>query len=98
MTELVAEGHASGRLHATTDVSAAILNSDISFVCVGTPGMRNGNIDLGHLERVSAEIGSALREKKRHHTIVLRSTVLPGTTESLVVPAMEKASGGREGV
>src|SRR5271165_3642790 len=98
MTELVAEGHASGRLRATTDVSAAIRDSDISFICVGTPGMRNGNIDLGHLERVSGEIGSALREKKRHHTVVLRSTVLPGTTASLVVPAIERASGGRDGV
>jgi GDP-mannose 6-dehydrogenase len=60
--------------------------------------MRNGNIDLGHLERVSAEIGSALRAKKRYHTIVLRSTVLPGTTKSLVEPVLEQASGGRAGV
>jgi GDP-mannose 6-dehydrogenase len=98
MTELVAEGHASGRLHATTDVAAAVLDSDISFICVGTPGMRNGNIDLSHLERVSVEIGSALRAKKRYHTVVLRSTVLPGTTESLLVPTIEKVSGGRDGV
>jgi GDP-mannose 6-dehydrogenase len=97
MTELVAAGHASGRLRATTDASAAIRDSDISFVCVGTPGMRNGNIDLGHLQRVSAEIGCALRAKNRYHTVVVRSTVLPGTTESLFVPAIERASTGRDG-
>ena len=98
MDELVSEGHAAGRLHATTDARAAIFDSDISFICVGTPGMRNGNIDLRHLERVCTDLGAALRDKKQYHTVVVRSTVLPGTTESLVLPVIERTSGLRAGV
>jgi len=98
MNELVAEGRAACRLHGTTDSRAAIHESDISFICVGTPSLRSGKLDLSHVEHVSAEIGAALREKKRHHSVVLRSTVLPGTTESVVVQVMEKASGLRAGV
>jgi len=98
MNELVAEGHEACRLHATTDSRSAVLKSDISFICVGTPSLRNGKLDLSHVQHVSNEIGVALREKGRHHTVVLRSTVLPGTTESIVLPALEKASGLRAGV
>jgi GDP-mannose 6-dehydrogenase len=98
MDELVAEAHQACRLHATSDARAAILASDISFICVGTPNLRSGKLDLSHVQRVSTEIGTALREKKRLHVIVLRSTALPGTTESVVVPALETASGLRAGV
>ncbi len=98
MNELVAESRAACRLHATTDTRAAIHETEISFICVGTPSLRSGKLDLSHVEHVSAEIGAALLEKKRHHLVVLRSTVLPGTTESCVVPAMERASGLRAGV
>jgi GDP-mannose 6-dehydrogenase len=97
MPELVAEGHKGCRLHATTDPNAAIRDSAISFVCVGTPSLRSGKLDLSHIEKVAREIGSALREKRSHHVVVLRSTVLPGTTESLVIPILESASGGRSG-
>jgi len=97
MPELVAEGHKSCRLHATTDPKTAVRDSDISFVCVGTPSLRSGKLDLSHIEKVAGEIGSALREKKSHHVVVLRSTVLPGTTESLVIPILESASGRRAG-
>lgn len=97
MSELVEEGHRAGLLHATTNSVEAIRNSDISFVCVGTPSMRSGKLDLGYVERVVQEIGVALKQKKSHHVLVLRSTVLPGTTESLVIPTLEKASGGRAG-
>jgi len=97
MNELVAEGHDACRLHATTNPCAAIQDSDISFVCVGTPSLPNGKLDLDHVERVASEIGTALKHKNAFHVIVLRSTVLPGTTESLVIPAVEKASGRREG-
>jgi GDP-mannose 6-dehydrogenase len=97
MDELVAENHRACRLHATTDSRSAIHESEISFICVGTPSLRNGKLDLSHVESVSREIGSALREKNRHHVIVLRSTVLPGTTESVVVTALENASGLRSG-
>jgi GDP-mannose 6-dehydrogenase len=97
VSDLMAEGNKSGRLRATTDASVAIRESDVSFVCVGTPSLRSGKLDLGYVERVVREIGAALKQKKSHHVIVLRSTVLPGTTESLVIPAVEEASGMRAG-
>ena len=98
MSELMAEGHESGRLRATTDAAVAVCESDVSFICVGTPSLRSGKLDLGYVERVAREIGAALKQKQSHHVIVLRSTVLPGTTESLVIPALEQASGLRAGV
>jgi GDP-mannose 6-dehydrogenase len=97
MEELVAEANKSCRLHATTDSIAAVLASDISFVCVGTPSLRSGKLDLSHVEHVSREIGTALKQKGTFHTIVLRSTVLPGTTETLMVPTIEIASGKKAG-
>jgi GDP-mannose 6-dehydrogenase len=98
MNELIAEGNRACRLHATTDSRAAVLESDVSFVCVGTPSLRNGKLDLSHIENVVREIGAALKEKKSAHTFVLRSTVLPGTTESIVLPILEQASGRRPGI
>jgi GDP-mannose 6-dehydrogenase len=97
MNEMVAEGNRACRLHATTDATAAVLQSDVSFVCVGTPSLRNGKLDLNHIEKVAREIGTALKQKKSRHTFVLRSTVLPGTTESLVIPVLEQASGRKAG-
>ena len=97
MNELVAEAHSSGRLHATTDSIEAVLNSDVSFVCVGTPSLRHGKLDLSHIEKVAREIGTALKQKKSPYAFVLRSTVLPGTTESVVRPILEEASGLRCG-
>jgi GDP-mannose 6-dehydrogenase len=97
MSELVEEGHQAGRLRATTDAAGAVLDSEISFVCVGTPSLRSGKLDLSYVERVVHEIGAALGQKNSYHVIVLRSTVLPGTTESLVIPTVEKASGRRAG-
>ncbi len=97
MSELVEDGHRSGLLHATTNAADAVRDSEISFVCVGTPSLRSGKLDLGYVERVVREIGTALKKKDSYHVIVLRSTVLPGTTESLVIPTLEKASGRRVG-
>jgi len=97
MSELVEEGHRSGLLRATTNAVEAVCDSDISFVCVGTPSLRSGKLDLGYVERVVNDIGAALKKKNAYHVIVLRSTVLPGTTESLVIPTLEKASGRRQG-
>ena len=98
MEELVAAANKSCRLHATTDSIAAVLASDVSFVCVGTPSLRSGKLDLSHVEHVSREIGTALKQKSSFHTVVLRSTVLPGTTETLMIPAIENASGKKAGV
>ncbi|MGH9356060.1 MAG: NAD(P)-binding domain-containing protein, partial [Terriglobia bacterium] len=97
MEEITAEAHRSCRLHATADVEAAVLQTAISFVCVGTPSQPNGKLDLSHMIRVSEEIGRALRRKTTPHWVVIRSTILPGTTESVVIPAIEAASGRRVG-
>jgi GDP-mannose 6-dehydrogenase len=93
MSELVAEANKACRLHATTDALQAVMNSDVSFVCVGTPSLKNGKLDLSHIENVAREIGAAIKQKKAPHVFVLRSTVLPGTTENVVLPILEKESG-----
>jgi GDP-mannose 6-dehydrogenase len=98
IAELTAAVVAAGRLRATTDVPDAVRSSSVSLVCVGTPSRRNGGIDLTHIERVCEEIGACLRDKPQPHTVVIRSTVLPGTIESVVIPALERASGKRAGV
>jgi GDP-mannose 6-dehydrogenase len=95
--ELIAEANQAGRLHATTDATQAVLDSDVSFVCVGTPSLRNGKLDLSHIEHVAGEIGAAIRQKKSAHVFVLRSTVLPGTSETVVLPILEKESGKQSG-
>lgn len=91
--ELVAEMADAGRLRATTDVRDAVGTSGISLICVGTPSRGNGSIDLSYIERVCTEIGETLRSKDEPHLVVIRSTVLPGTIEELVIPALERASG-----
>jgi GDP-mannose 6-dehydrogenase len=93
MSEMVAEAQRAGLLQATTDASAAVLNSEVTFVCVGTPSLKNGKLDLSHIEHVAREIGASLRQKKTPHVFVLRSTVLAGTTEKVVLPILEEASG-----
>ena len=95
--EIVAESSRAGRLHATTSVAEAVASSDASFICVGTPNTRNGELDLRQIERVLSEIGAAVRQKGGFHTVVLRSTVMPGTTESVVIPKLEEASEKRAG-
>ncbi len=98
IAELVAEQQQAGRLSATTDVADAVRRTEISLVCVGTPSRANGSLDLSYVERVCEQIGAALRDKAGRHTVVIRSTVLPGSTASIAVPALEKASGKTAGV
>ena len=97
LNELIAEAHRACRLHATVDSAAAVTQTEISFLCVGTPSLRNGKLDLGHIEPVCREIGAALKNKDSFHLVVLRSTVLPGTAETVVIPVLEQASGKRMG-
>lgn len=95
--ELIGEVVAAGRLRATTDAAEAIKTSEISLVCVGTPSNANGSLDLKYVKRVCKEIGSALEAKRERHTVVVRSTMLPGTIEGVVVPTLEVYSGKKVG-
>jgi GDP-mannose 6-dehydrogenase len=97
IAELVAEMRQAGRLRATADVRDGVLNTDISLVCVGTPSKPNGSLDLTYVERVCSQIGQVLREKNAHHIVVVRSTVLPGSTHEIAIPALEQASGKKAG-
>ena len=97
MDELIAEVVAAGRLRATTAVKEAIESSDISLVCVGTPSAPNGSLNLTYVKRVCEEIGAAIEGKSRPHTVVIRSTMLPGTIEGVVVPTLEIYSGKKVG-
>uniref|UniRef100_A4XSX6 GDP-mannose 6-dehydrogenase n=1 Tax=Ectopseudomonas mendocina (strain ymp) TaxID=399739 RepID=A4XSX6_ECTM1 len=98
LAELLEAGVNSGRLRGTTDVAAAVMASELSFIAVGTPSKRNGDLDLGYMESVCKQIGAALRDKQDRHTVVVRSTVLPGTVKNVVIPLIEAASGKKAGV
>jgi GDP-mannose 6-dehydrogenase len=95
--ELISAMVDAGRLRATTAAAEAIMASEASLVCVGTPSNANGSLDLTHVKHVCEEIGAALKNKPERHTVVIRSTMLPGTIESLVVAALEEHSGKRAG-
>jgi GDP-mannose 6-dehydrogenase len=96
--ELIAEVVASGALTVSTDVSAAVLHTDISLVCVGTPSGAGGRLSTAFLEQVTREIGTALADKETWHVVVYRSTMVPGTCESLLIPLLESASGKHAGI
>lgn len=86
-----------GNLCATSDLKQAILSADIVLVAVGTPSDDNGNINLKHILQAAEEIGKALKEKKEYCCIVIKSTVVPGTTMEKVLPVLEKFSGKKIG-
>jgi UDPglucose 6-dehydrogenase len=86
-----------GRIKATMNLRGAVLATSVTFIAVGTPSRNDGSIDLRYIEEASAEIGRALKEKDDFHTVVVKSTVVPGTTEGVVLPALEKTSGKKAG-
>jgi GDP-mannose 6-dehydrogenase len=93
LAELIARNVAAGRLSATTDPAAAVAGTELSLISVSTPSRRNGSLDLAYLTRVCEQIGEALRDKAGYHIVVVRSTVLPGTTHGTVIPTLERCSG-----
>lgn len=96
--EIIACAVAGGRLRALEDPVPAVAGTELSFVCVGTPSQPNGNLDLTYIRRVCEDIGLALKCKETHHTVVIRSTILPGTMRRVVIPVLEEFSGKRAGV
>jgi len=91
--ELLGQAVSQGRLRATSRTAEAIEGTDLSLICVGTPSMRNGDLDLHYMEAVCKEIGAALRALSVYHTVVVRSTVMPGTVRGVVIPILESVSG-----
>jgi GDP-mannose 6-dehydrogenase len=96
--ELIADAVTRRRLRATTDAREAVLDTEASLICVGTPSQLNGSLDLRYVRRVCEEIGAALKEKADFHVVVSRSTVLPGTMNEVIIPTLEEKSGKTAGV
>lgn len=88
----------NGLLSATTDAKVAILNSELSFICVGTPLASSGATDLAGILRVAEDIGMSLRDKDDYHLVVVRSTVTPGTTEKVIIPLLQRVSKKKGGM
>jgi GDP-mannose 6-dehydrogenase len=92
VTELLAEGHKTGRLRATTEARDALTNCEMAWICVGTPSEPDGGINLSAIENVTGQIARTLRDSKARPLIVLRSTCIPGTAADFVIPLLEKES------
>jgi len=95
--ELIALHAKSGRLRATSDPAEAIQATELSFVCVGTPSQANGNLDFRYIRRICEQIGEAIKNKAARHTVVIRSTILPGTMHDIVIPTLEEFSTKKAG-
>ena len=95
--DIIATAARNGGLKATTDVNAAVRDSELSLICVGTPSQMNGRLDLKYVRNVCEQIGAALRDKSGFHVVVARSTMLPGSMRNVVIPALEEASGKKAG-
>ncbi|MGC9444953.1 MAG: UDP-glucose dehydrogenase family protein [Candidatus Methanospirareceae archaeon] len=86
------------KIAATTDYGSALANSDVTFICVGTPSADDGSIDLSSVRAAAEELGRSLKEKEGWHLVVVKSTVLPGTTQEVVLPLLERHSGKQAGI
>lgn len=95
--EELLKAHAGKNLRATLDYDDAIAHSDISFICVPTPTDDSGKINLRFVREASLSIGQRLKNKDSYHVVVVKSTVVPQTTQSVVTPILEEASGKRAG-
>jgi GDP-mannose 6-dehydrogenase len=97
MVDLMERAAASGKVTVTTDAQRAVLDSEISLVCVGTPSAPNGSQDQGAILRLAEEIGLAIGAKSEPHVVVFRSTLVPGTVEDILRPIVEAKSGKKDG-
>ena len=98
MVELMRQVAASGHVSVTTDAEQAVLGSEISLVCVGTPSAPNGSQDQSAILRLAEQMGRALKGKEPGHVVVFRSTLVPGTVEDVLRPIVERESGKKDGV
>jgi UDPglucose 6-dehydrogenase len=89
---------AKRKLIATVDLEKAVQNSDVSFICVGTPSGEDGSIDLTQIMQAAKQIGRVIGDKVGYHVVVVKSSVIPGTTENVVLPILEKFSGKKAGI
>ena len=94
---LIKEGVNKGLLSARTDIESAISETEMSLICVGTPSQLNGNLDLSYVRKVCEEIGTVLKQLDFFHCVVMRSTMLPGTMATVVLPILEESSGKKAG-
>ena len=97
LSPLLKKAVRSGTLACTDDTKSAVLSSSITFITVGTPSREDGSMDTAYVQAASSQIGAALREKRTYHVVAVKSTVLPGTSRNLVLPALEDASGKKQG-
>jgi GDP-mannose 6-dehydrogenase len=97
LADIIRESVEHQALRATTEAGTAVRETDLSLICVGTPSTKSGRLDLGGVEQVSREVGRALRHKSGRHDLAIRTTVLPGTSETLVTPLLESESGKKSG-
>lgn len=97
LDEMLGKAVADGKFRAIMDVKEAVRDTDVSLICVGTPSQRNGSLNLEYLERVTQQIGEAIADVDHYHVVIVRSTVLPGTTHTMVIPTLEKTSGKKYG-
>jgi UDPglucose 6-dehydrogenase len=96
LEDLLRKHLASGRFRVTQDIDA-VADSDITFLCVGTPSRSDGSLDMTFVKQASEDVGRALRKKQKYHVVVVKSTVMPTTTEILVLQALERTSGKKVG-
>lgn len=95
--EAFAHARETGRLAFTTDMESAVRNAEVIFICVGTPSRQDGSMDTTHVRKAGASVGWGMRFGGSYQVVAVKSTVLPGTTEKVVRPALEKASGKKAG-
>ena len=97
LDELIAAATAAGRLTAGSDPVAAVAQCDVLMVCVGTPGQPNGSLDLSYVRRVVQQIGEQLAAAAAYKVVVIRSTLLPGSMQNVVIPTLEESARRKAG-